>query len=99
MMRDGVSRRAFRWTAALGLIAAIGATGLEAQYRELPAPPAYALENVTVWTANGMRAGMTVVVRDGRIVTMAEGAEVPADATVLEGEGWPSATIWPIGST
>ncbi len=58
-----------------------------AQYMTPPPPAAYAVENVTLVAADGsLRSGLTLVVRDGRIETLAEGAAVPADARVLEGD-------------
>jgi len=62
-------------------------SSLSAQFREPPPPPAYALQNVTVVTADGeMESGVTVVVRNGLIAAMGSGVTVPADATVLEGD-------------
>jgi hypothetical protein len=70
---------------ALALIGSPGAA--EAQYSEVPAPAAYALEDVTVVQADGSRqAGVTVVVRDGLVETLEPGAPVPDDAKLLEGD-------------
>ncbi|MFH1765596.1 MAG: amidohydrolase family protein [Gemmatimonadota bacterium] len=58
-----------------------------AQYREPPPPAAYALENVTVFHADGREeVGVNVVVRGGLIVAMGAGVGIPADALVLEGD-------------
>jgi hypothetical protein len=58
-----------------------------AQYQTAPLPAAYAVANVTHVAPDGTRrAGLTLVVRDGLIETLAEGAEIPADARVLEGD-------------
>ena len=79
-----------RW--AWGVIA-VGLTGLvpaaaEAQYNAPPPMPAYAMENVSVVQPNGQRLdGLTVIVRNGLISVMAPSVVVPADATLLEGEG------------
>ena len=82
-------RRSFvRGSLALLIALAAGLPSqLTAQFREPPPPPAYALQNVTVVTADGaMESGMTVVVRNGLIAAMGSGVSVPADATVLEGD-------------
>ena len=82
--RDGAPRRGLF---GLVLAAALFAAPAHAQYREVPPPAAYALENVTVVAADGStRAGMTVVIRAGLIEAMGQGIGVPADARVLEGE-------------
>ncbi len=79
-----------RW--AWGVIA-VGSMGfvpsaVRAQYDTPPPMPAYAMENVSVVQADGQRVdGMTVIVRNGLISVMAPGVVVPADATLLEGEG------------
>ena len=58
-----------------------------AQYEDVPRPPAYALENVTVVQADGRRMeGMTIVVRGELIEAMGTGVAVPADARILEGD-------------
>lgn len=77
--------------AAAGLVLALALIGspgtAEAQYSEVPPPAAYALEDVTVVQADGSRqAGVTVVIRDGLVETLAAGAAVPDDAKVLEGD-------------
>ncbi len=60
---------------------------LDAQHVEPPPPTAYALEDVTVVGGDGTRrAAVTLVVREGRIAALGPGAEVPADARVLEGD-------------
>lgn len=58
-----------------------------AQHDSPPPPAAYALRNVTVHHADGrQQSGVNVVVRRGLITAMGEGAEIPADAMVLEGD-------------
>lgn len=58
-----------------------------AQYEEPPPPAAYALEDVTVFHADGrVEAGVNLVVRKGFIVAMRPGAPIPPDAMVLEGD-------------
>jgi hypothetical protein len=58
-----------------------------AQHDDPPPPAAYALRNVTVHHADGRKqAGVTIVVRRGLITSLGEGAEIPADAVVLEGD-------------
>lgn len=60
---------------------------LAAQYDDPPPPAAYAIQDVTVVALDGTRtAGVVLVVRDGRVETLAPGAEIPADAEVLEGD-------------
>ena len=76
--------------ASLVLAAALATLPLPAwaQYDAPPGPAAYALEGVTVVAADGsVRDGMTVVVRQGLIETLAADAEVPLDARRLEGDG------------
>lgn len=73
-------------TSVLGAGVFAGAP-LWGQYRQAPAPPAYALRGVTVHFADGrVEAGVNVVVRRGFITALAPGAEIPPDATVLEGD-------------
>lgn len=83
-------RRSRPSLAALGAacVLALPATAhLDAQHVEPPPPTAYALEDVTLVGADGARrAGVTLVVREGRIAALAPGAEVPADARVIEGD-------------
>jgi imidazolonepropionase-like amidohydrolase len=58
-----------------------------AQHGEPPPPAAYALRNVTVHYADGRReTGVNVVVRRGLITALGAGAEIPADAMILEGD-------------
>lgn len=69
------------------LLALLVPAALGAQFEEPPPPAAYALTNVTLVQADGSRqAGMNVVIRDGLVEAMAPGAEIPADARVLEGD-------------
>lgn len=82
------SPRVGRVAPSLGaLLALLVPAVVGAQFEEPPPPAAYALTNVTVVQADGSRqAGMNVVVRDGLVEAMAPGAEIPADARVLEGD-------------
>lgn len=58
-----------------------------AQYVDVPRPPAYALQGVTVVQADGRRQdAMTVVVRGRFIEAIGRDVAVPADAEVLEGD-------------
>lgn len=69
------------------VLALSAVAGLDAQHVEPPPPTAYALEDITVVGADGARrTGVTLVVREGRIASLAPGAEVPSDARVLEGD-------------
>lgn len=73
--------------AVLALLSLLAPAALAAQFEEVPPPAAYALTGVTVVQADGSRQeGVTVVVRGGLIEAMAPGAEIPADARVLEGD-------------
>ena len=73
--------------ATLALLALLLPAALAAQFEEPPPPAAYALTNVTVVQADGSRQeGVNVVIRDGLVEAMAPGAEIPADARVLEGD-------------
>lgn len=76
-------------TAALAAAAlAVVPGALHAQFESPPPPPAHALTGVTVVQADGRTLeNVTVVVRGGLIETLAPGADVPADAHLLEGEG------------
>lgn len=78
-----------RWLLPLLSLALLLAPAqLRAQYETPPPPAAWALTGVTVVSADGATTeGMTVVVRDGLVETLAAGAPVPADARLLEGEG------------
>src|SRR5690606_23740290 len=79
-----IPRSAF--TIAIGA-ALIVPGSAHAQFTDAPAPAAYALQNVTVVRPDGSSdAGQTIVVRAGRIETLARGAAVPADARMLEGD-------------
>jgi imidazolonepropionase-like amidohydrolase len=70
-----------------GALALVTPDGLAGQYVSVPAPGAYALENVTVVHADGRRQdGVTVVVRGRLIESIARGTPVPAGARVLEGD-------------
>jgi hypothetical protein len=75
------------WTLAV-ITALTGLPGLaHAQYQAPPPPAAWAAENVTLVNGDGTRrAGLTLVVRGGLIETLGEGASLPADARVLEGD-------------
>lgn len=58
-----------------------------AQHEEAPPPAAYALENVTVFHADGrLVPGVNLVVRRGFIVAMGPGVPIPPDAMILEGD-------------
>lgn len=71
---------------ALSVLAALPGEAV-GQYMAPPPPAAYAAENVILVGADGtLRPGLTLVVRDGRIEALAEGATVPPDALVLEGD-------------
>lgn len=60
---------------------------LAAQHTEVPPPTAYALKGVTVVQADGRKVeNQTLVVRGAFIETLAAGAQIPADAKVLEGD-------------
>ena len=76
------------WRLALAVAPALLWPGaLAAQFNEPPAPAAYALQNVTVVQADGSRMdSVNVVIRGGMIVALGVGAEVPADARLLEGD-------------
>ncbi len=71
---------------AVAVVLAAPVAGL-AQYTDVPRPPAYALENVTVVQADGRRLeNVTVVVRGPLIEAMGPNVTVPADARVLDGD-------------
>ena len=75
-----------RLAAAIAVLA-LGARTAGAQYTTVPAAAAYALTGVTVVDASGRRTpGLTIVVRDGLIASMAAGGAVPAGAQRLEGD-------------
>jgi imidazolonepropionase-like amidohydrolase len=60
---------------------------LMAQFLEAPPPPAYALQNLTVVSADGSQeSGVTVVVRNGLIEGMGTDVTVPGDALLLDGD-------------
>lgn len=86
---SGRAWSSWAWRSILALIAAITLvpdTAL-AQYTASPPPAAYGVEGVTVVAPDGTRSeGMTVVVRDGMIETLAAGAPLPDDARPLEAE-------------
>lgn len=88
----GAFRPLGRPVLALALLAAASGRA-SAQYTDPPAPAAYALKGVTVVQADGSRrAGLTLVVRGGRIEALGPDVAVPADARVLEGD---SLVVWP----
>lgn len=61
---------------------------LSAQYVTVPPPVAYAMEGVTLVRGDGERSeDVTLVIRDQVVVSAETGAEIPADARVLEGDG------------
>lgn len=77
--------------ARAGVLSAAVMAGLPAtaaaQYEDVPRPPAYALENVTVVRADGRRAeGVNVVVRGALIDAIGANAAIPIDARVLSGD-------------
>ena len=58
-----------------------------AQHEAPPPPAAYALQNVTVFHADGQEeAGVNVVIRRGFISAMGPGVPIPPDARILEGD-------------
>jgi imidazolonepropionase-like amidohydrolase len=64
---------------------------LSAQHAVPPPPAAWAMEGVTVVDGNGqVREGMTLVIRDGVIRTLAPGATVPGDARRIQ---WDDGTL------
>lgn len=77
-----------RGSATLCLAVALSTpSNLTAQYREAPPPPAYALQNLTVVSADGSQeSGVTIVVRNGMVEAMGTGVTIPGDALVLEGD-------------
>lgn len=71
--------------ATLALLA-FSASGT-AQYEEPPAPAAYALQNVTVFHADGRQeAGVNVLIHRGLVVAMGAGVPIPSEAVILEGD-------------
>lgn len=79
-------RRAHLGMVLLALVLAWPGTA-DAQYTDVPAPAAYALENVTVVHADGRRdEGVTILVRGRLIESVGTGLTVPPDARVLDGE-------------
>ncbi|MFW5947774.1 MAG: hypothetical protein ACOCUW_04715, partial [Gemmatimonadota bacterium] len=74
--------------AVLASAAVFGVAGSgSAQYVDVPRPPAYALEDVTVVQPDGRRLeAVTVVVRGPLIEAMGRDVAVPADAEVLAGD-------------
>jgi hypothetical protein len=75
------------WPLALSAIALAWPGGLSAQFNDPPAPAAYVLQGVTVVQPDGSTlAGVTLVVRAGRIEAMGAEVRVPADAKLLEGD-------------
>lgn len=79
--------RACLWPLALLAVALAWPGGLSAQFNDPPAPAAYVLQGVTVVQADGNTlAGVTLVVRGGRIEAMGAEVRVPADAKLLEGD-------------
>ena len=70
----------------LGGLCALPTAGI-AQFRELPPPPAYVLQNVTVVHPDGrVETGTDIVVRRGLIESMGGTIEIPGDALLLEGD-------------
>ncbi|NIR43086.1 MAG: hypothetical protein GWM93_04135, partial [Gemmatimonadetes bacterium] len=75
------------WPAAVAAAVLLRPGDATGQFNDPPAPAAYALQGVTVVTADGRRSdGVTLVVRDGRIQALGPNVTVPADARVLEGD-------------
>ena len=72
----------------LAALVALAAPALAtAQYVDVPRPPAYALQGVTVVQADGSRTeNVTVVVRGDFIEAMGRDVAVPGDAKLLEGD-------------
>jgi hypothetical protein len=79
---------------ALALGAIVAASALPgasnpgaAQHVAPPPPAAYALENVTVFHADGREeVGVNIVIRRGFILAMGPGVPIPPDAQILEGD-------------
>lgn len=58
-----------------------------AQFNEVPPPAAYALENVTMIDADGVRTeGVTILVRGALVEAIGPGIEIPPDAERLAGD-------------
>lgn len=73
--------------ALLVVLALAAPAAARAQFTEVPAPAAYALRNVTLVSAAGVRTpGMTVIVRGQRIEAIGSNLQLPADAEVLAGD-------------
>jgi len=79
--------RLFRWSWFALAAAVVWPGAAAAQFREPPAPAAYALQGVTLVQADGTQTdSVTVVVRGGLIEALGPGVQPPADAEVLEGD-------------
>ena len=82
-----VSKTALARASVLAGAVLLGAPGAgTAQYTDVPRPPAYALENVTVVHPDEVTENVTIVIRGSLIEAMGRNAEVPADAEVLAGD-------------
>lgn len=82
-------RRSF--PAAALLLLPLIPQGLAAQHDAPPPPAAWALEGVTVVDGDGQaREGMTLVIREGVIRTLGQGATVPPDARRIQ---WDEGTL------
>ncbi len=82
-----VRSRVSLWPLAPLAVALAWPGGLSAQFNDPPAPAAYVLQGVTVVRADGSTlAGVTLVVRGGRIEALGAEVQVPADAKLLEGD-------------
>ena len=82
-----MSKAALTHVSALAAVMLGLPTAATAQYEDVPRPPAYALEDVTVVQADGRRLeGVTIVVRGALIEALGRGVAVPADAEVLPGD-------------
>jgi imidazolonepropionase-like amidohydrolase len=88
-MRNMMCTRAtaLAWAFVVAATTTAAAAPATAQYVDVPRPPAYALEDVTVVQPDGRRSeGVTVVVRGELIEAVGAGVAVPADAERVEGD-------------
>lgn len=74
------------WLPGLAILALALPVGVRAQHDAPPPPAAYALEGVSVITADGRMDGVNVVVRNGLIEAVGPDAVIPGDARLLEGD-------------
>ena len=84
LIRAGTLARWGVLSVASALLAPVAAAG---QYVDVPRPPAYALQGVTVVEQDGRRQeGVTVLVRGRLIEAIGASVAVPPDAEILEGD-------------